>query len=93
VATKVRFKMEGNTQVNGSKFEDTLKEMKCVPHLWLELFSINKVLTNGFYMSNNGISICPSKGALSVLSDTVITTTNDQRKKLPNQKMIRNDIV
>jgi hypothetical protein len=36
------------TQVNGSKFEVTLKEVKHVPELWVNLYSINKSLKNGF---------------------------------------------
>jgi hypothetical protein len=48
-------------QVNGSKFEVTLKEVKYVPELWVNLFSMNKALKNGFKLSNDGISICISK--------------------------------
>ena len=46
VATKIGdLKYEVN-QINGSKFDVMLKEVKYVPELWVNLFSINKALKN-----------------------------------------------
>jgi hypothetical protein len=47
VATKLgdlKFKVN---QINGSKFEVTLKEVKYVSELWVKFFSIKKALKNG----------------------------------------------
>ena len=63
-------------QINGSKFDVMLKEVKYVPELWVNLFSINKALKNGFKLSNDGISICLSKGPVSLSFDQIIPTTN-----------------
>jgi hypothetical protein len=57
VATKLGDLKCEVTQVNGSKFEDTFKELKYVPDLWVNLFRINKALKNGFKLSGNGVSI------------------------------------
>ena len=53
-----------------------LKEVKYVHELWVNLFSINKALKNGFKLRNNGVSICPSKGSVSISFDQIISTTN-----------------
>jgi hypothetical protein len=57
VATKLGDLKYEVIQVNGSKFEDTLKELKYVPELWVNLFIINKILKNGFKLSDDGVSI------------------------------------
>jgi hypothetical protein len=56
------------SQVNGSKFEVILKEVKYMPELRVNSFSINKVLKNGFKLSNEGISNRLAKGPVSILS-------------------------
>jgi hypothetical protein len=63
-------------QVDGSDLDITLHEVKYVPELWVNLFSINKLLKNGHKLSNKGLSICLSKGSASVTFDRVIRTTN-----------------
>ena len=63
-------------QVDGSSLDVTLHEVKYVPELWVNLFSINKALKNGFSLSNKGVSICLSKGSASVTFDRVFRTTN-----------------
>ena len=63
-------------QVDGSSLDVTLHEVKYVPELWVNLFSINKALKNGFNLSNKGVSICLSKGSASVTFDRVFRTTN-----------------
>ena len=54
----------------------TLYEVKYVPELWMNLFSLNKALKNGYTLSNKGLSICLTKGPCSVTFDRVIRTTN-----------------
>ena len=63
-------------QVDGSGLEITLNEVKYVPELWVNLFSINKALKKGYKLSNKGLSICLSKGAVSVTFDRVLRTAN-----------------
>jgi hypothetical protein len=54
----------------------TLKKVKYVPELWLNMFSISKALKNGFDLSNKGLMISLKKGSVSVLFDRVIKTVN-----------------
>jgi hypothetical protein len=42
-------------QRNGSSVNMTLKEVKYVPELWVNLFSISKALKKGFDLSNKGL--------------------------------------
>jgi hypothetical protein len=63
-------------QLDGSSLDVTLYEVKYVPELWMNLFSLNKALKNGYTLSNKGLSICLSKGPCSVTFDRVIRTTN-----------------
>jgi hypothetical protein len=39
-------------QLNGRKFEIMLENVKFVPNLWINLFSIEKTMTNGFMIGN-----------------------------------------
>jgi hypothetical protein len=63
-------------QLNGSSVNVTLKEVKYVPELWMNLFSISKALKNGFNLSNKGLMISLKKGSVSVTFDGVIKTVN-----------------
>jgi hypothetical protein len=68
-------------QLNGSSVNVTLKEVKYVPESRVNLFSISKVLKNGFDLSNRGLMISLKKGSVSVTFDRVIKkvkmTTHD----------------
>jgi hypothetical protein len=44
-------------QCDGRKFEITIENVKLVPYLWIYLFSINKALTNGLMIRNEGVLI------------------------------------
>jgi hypothetical protein len=44
-------------QPDGSSLDVTLYEVKYVPELWMNLFSLNKALKNGYTLSNKGLSI------------------------------------
>jgi hypothetical protein len=54
----------------------TLKEVKYVPKLWVNLFIIIKALKNGFNLSNKGLMTSLKKGSVSVTFDRVIKTVN-----------------
>jgi hypothetical protein len=62
--------------LNGSSVNVTLKEVKYVSELWVNLFSISKALNNGFNLSNKGLMISLKKGSVSVTFDRVIKTVN-----------------
>jgi hypothetical protein len=61
-------------QLDGSVLDITIKEVKYVPKLCANLFSINKAIKNGFNLSNKGTSICLTKGSASIIFDRVINT-------------------
>jgi hypothetical protein len=63
-------------QLNGSSVNVTLKEVKYVPELWVNLFNTSKALKNGFDLSNKGLMISLKKGSVSVKYDRVIKTVN-----------------
>ena len=44
-------------QADASSLDVTLHEVKYVPELWVNLFSINKTLKRRFNLSNKGVSI------------------------------------
>lgn len=44
-------------QRDGKSFQITPQEVKFVPELWINLFSINKALKNGFQIGSDGIII------------------------------------
>jgi hypothetical protein len=54
------------TQGKGYKFNVTLKEVKYINELWINLFSIHKALEHGFKLSNHGGSMCFTKGPISL---------------------------
>jgi hypothetical protein len=63
-------------QLDGSSLDVTLYEVKYVPELWMNLFSLNKALKNGYTLSKKEMSICLSKGPGLVTFDRVIRTAN-----------------
>jgi hypothetical protein len=63
-------------QLDSSTVDVTLKEVKYVPELWMNLFRISKALKKGFDLSNKGLMISLEKGSVSVTFDTVIKTVN-----------------
>jgi hypothetical protein len=63
-------------QLNDSSVNVTLKEVKFVPELWVNLFSISKALKNGFDLSNKGLMISLKKGSVFITFDRVIKTVN-----------------
>jgi hypothetical protein len=63
-------------QLNGSSVDVTLKEVKYVPELWMNLFTISKALKNGLDLSKKGLMISLKKGSVTVTFDRVIKTVN-----------------
>jgi hypothetical protein len=55
MATKVGSLKCRVIQVDGSEFDITLHKVKYVPDLWVNLFSMKKVLKNGHKLSNKGL--------------------------------------
>jgi hypothetical protein len=53
-------------QLNGFRLDIALVDINYVPELWVDLFSINKVLKNGYLLSS-----------VSVTFDRVMRTRND----------------
>jgi hypothetical protein len=63
-------------QINGSSIDMRLKEVKYIPELWLNLFSISKALKNGFDLRNKWFMISLKKGSVSVTFYRAIKTVN-----------------
>jgi hypothetical protein len=76
-ATKVGNLKFEVVQVNGKKFPVTLHDVKFVPDLCVNLFSLNRALQNGFKLSNENVSIRLSKGSVTLVFDRIIKTMND----------------
>jgi hypothetical protein len=53
-----------------------LQDVKYVPELWVNLFSINKALKNGFKIGNDGIVIHLTKGNTTLSFDRILNTKN-----------------
>jgi hypothetical protein len=64
-------------QCGGRKLEITLENVKFVPELWINLFSINKALTNGFMIGNDGVLIKLTKGETKLVFDQRLNTKGD----------------
>ena len=74
MATKVGSLKRRVVQLDGSTLDVTINEVKYVPDLCVNLFSINKAIKTGFNLSNNGTTICLTKGSASIAFDRVIKT-------------------
>ena len=57
-------------QKNGESLVVTLEDVKFVPDLWINLFSIGKALKNGFNLGNEGETIKLMKGKTTITSPT-----------------------
>jgi hypothetical protein len=64
------------TQVNGEKLTITLNDVKYVPSLWVNLFSLNKELKKGFNVCNNGVVISLNYKHVKLTFDRVIHATD-----------------
>jgi hypothetical protein len=64
------------TQVNGEKLKITLNDVKYVPSLCENLFSLNKSLKKGFKVSNDGVVISLNYKHVKLTFDRVIHDTD-----------------
>jgi hypothetical protein len=69
LATKIGNLKLDVTQIDGTKFTITLQDVKFVPDLWVNLFSINQALKKGYRISNDNIVISLSKGLNKITFD------------------------
>jgi hypothetical protein len=75
-ATKIGYLGCHAEQVNGKTFQVMPKDVKCVPVLWVNVFSIKKVLKNGFKIENDGFIIHLSKGSTTLSFDRILNAKN-----------------
>jgi hypothetical protein len=67
--------MSGSAE-NGESLVVTLEDVKFVPDLWINLFSIGKALKNGFNLDNDGETIKLMKGKTVILFDRCLKSKN-----------------
>jgi hypothetical protein len=72
VATKVGSLRCRVIQVDGSTLDIVINDVKFLPELCANLFSVNKVLKNGFKLSNKNENISLTKGSASITFDRII---------------------
>jgi hypothetical protein len=65
------------TQVNGEKLTITLNDVKYVPSLCVNLFSLNKVWKKGFKVNNDGVAISLNYKHVKLTFDRVIHAADD----------------
>jgi hypothetical protein len=65
------------TLLDNSGLDITHHDIKFVAKHLVTLFRINKVLKNEYHLTNKGLSICLSKGSVSVTCDRVMRITQD----------------
>jgi hypothetical protein len=63
-------------QKNGESLVVTLEDLKFVPDLWINLFSIGKALKNGFNLGKDGETIKLMKGKTVFLFDRCLKSKN-----------------
>jgi hypothetical protein len=72
VATKVGSLRRRVIQVDGSTLGIVINDVKFLPELCANLFSVNKALENGFKLSNKHENISLTKGSASITFDRII---------------------
>jgi hypothetical protein len=72
VATKVGSLRRRIIQVDGSTLNIVINDVKFLPELCANLFSVNKALKNGFKLSNKNENISLTKGSVSITFDRII---------------------
>jgi hypothetical protein len=65
------------TQLDGRKFVVSLKNVKFVPGIQSNLFSLNTALMNGFTLANDGVIVILTKKHVTLTFDVVIKTVDD----------------
>jgi hypothetical protein len=72
VATKVGSLRSCVIQVDGSTLDIVINDVKILPELCANLFSVNKTLKNGFKLKNKNENISLTKGSASITFDRII---------------------
>jgi hypothetical protein len=75
-ATKIGNLKYEVTQINGEKFRVTINNVKYVPSLCVDLFSLNKALKKGFKVSNDGFVVSLNYKHMKLTFDRVIHATD-----------------
>jgi hypothetical protein len=65
------------SQLDGRKFVVTLKNVKYVPEICSNLFSLKKALKNGFKLTNDEVIVCITKKHVTMTFDRVIKSLDD----------------
>ena len=73
-ATKVGKKKATVMHKDGTTEDVTLTNVKYVPGLWVNLFSIGQALKNGFSIGNKDVVITLTKGSTVLKFDRIIPT-------------------
>jgi hypothetical protein len=66
-ATKLGKMRQTIVQKNGDTEDITLTDVKYVPELWVNLFSMGKGLKNGFNIGNKGLHLFFTKGKTTIV--------------------------
>ena len=77
MATKVGSLKCRTIQLDRSGIDITLHEVKYVPDLWTNLFSVHQALKKGHKISNQDVIISLSKGSSSITFDRIYNTKDD----------------
>jgi hypothetical protein len=80
------------TQINGEKFTVSLNDVKYVPSLCVNLFSLNKALKKGFKVSNDGIVISLNCKHVKLTFDCIINATDGCVTGVSMKPMMSNNI-
>ncbi|MGL4341755.1 MAG: reverse transcriptase domain-containing protein, partial [Lactococcus lactis] len=76
VSTKVGSKRVTVIQENGNTTDVVIEDVKYVPGLWVNLFSITKAISKEWSLSNKGTKILLSKGDVELAFDKIMKTEN-----------------
>ena len=77
MATKVGSLKCRTIQVDGSGIDIIFHEVKYVPDLWANLFSVHQALKKGHKISNEDVIISLSKGSSSISFDRIYNTKDN----------------
>jgi hypothetical protein len=91
-ATRIgNLKCEG-TQINGEKFTVTLNNVKYMPSLCVNLFSLNKALKKGFKVSNDGVVVSLNFKHVKLTFDRVFNAMDGCVTGVSMKPMMSNNI-
>jgi hypothetical protein len=91
-STKIRNSKCEVTQINGEKVTVKINDVKYVPRLCLNLFSLNKALKKGLKVSNDGVVVSLNYKNVKLTFDRVIHATDGCMTGVL-MKPILNDII